>query len=112
MAQDEASIAGASVVTPMEVLSTHLMETVKSQLPALLTLGSLQRLMQELRGLNPRCPIVVTRGAAGATLYHSAGRVDLPAPPVQVADTVGAGDSLCAGLLGLAGLGLGSNGAH
>lgn len=57
------------------------------------------RAMQELRGLNPRCPIVVTRGAAGATLYHSAGRVDLPAPPVQVADTVGAGDSLCAGLL-------------
>ena len=50
--QDEASIAGASVVTPMEVLSTHLMETVKSQLPALLTLGSLQRLMQELRGLS------------------------------------------------------------
>ena len=55
--------------------------------------------LQELRGLNPRCPIVVTRGAAGASLYHSAGRVDLPTVPVEVADTVGAGDSLCAGLL-------------
>ena len=50
--QDEAAIAGASVVTPMEVLSTHLMETVKSQLPALLTLGSMQRLIQELRSLS------------------------------------------------------------
>ena len=57
------------------------------------------RALQELRGLNPRCPIVVTRGAAGASLYHSAGRVDLPTVPVTVADTVGAGDSLCAGLL-------------
>ena len=50
--QDDAAIAGASVVTPMEVLSTHLMETVKSQLPALLTLTSMQRLMQELRSLS------------------------------------------------------------
>ena len=48
---------------------------------------------------NARAPIVVTRGAAGATLYHSAGRVDLPAVPVHVVDTVGAGDALCAGLL-------------
>lgn len=39
-------------MTPMEVLSTHLMETVKSQLPALLTLTSMQRLMQELRSLS------------------------------------------------------------
>ncbi len=50
--QDEAAIAGASVVTPMEVLSTHLMETVKAQMPALLTLGSMQRLIQELRSLS------------------------------------------------------------
>ena len=50
--QDEAAIAGASVVTPMEVLSTHLMETVKAQMPALLTLSSMQRLMQELRSLS------------------------------------------------------------
>lgn len=55
--------------------------------------------LRHLRGLNARCPIVVTRGAAGATLYQPAGRADLPAVPVQVADTVGAGDALCAGLL-------------
>lgn len=55
--------------------------------------------LRHLRGLNARCPIVITRGAAGATLYHPAGRADLPAVPVTVADTVGAGDALCAGLL-------------
>lgn len=55
--------------------------------------------LRAVRGLNARCPLVITRGAAGATLYHPAGRADLPAVPVTVADTVGAGDALCAGLL-------------
>ncbi|MBB6017588.1 carbohydrate kinase [Deinococcus radiopugnans] len=55
--------------------------------------------MQTLRGWNPRAPIVITRGSAGASLYHAAGRADVPAFPVRVADTVGAGDALCAGLL-------------
>lgn len=55
--------------------------------------------LRRLRGLNPKAPIVITRGAQGASLYHSAGRADLPATPVQVVDTVGAGDALCAGLL-------------
>ncbi|MFC4427461.1 carbohydrate kinase family protein [Deinococcus navajonensis] len=55
--------------------------------------------LRALRGLNARAPIVITRGAAGATLYHAAGRADLAALKVDVADTVGAGDALCAGLL-------------
>lgn len=55
--------------------------------------------LRSLRGLNPRAPIVITRGALGASLYHSAGRADLPTVPIHVADTVGAGDALCAGLL-------------
>ncbi|WP_407539072.1 carbohydrate kinase [Deinococcus radiomollis] len=55
--------------------------------------------MRTLRGLNAVAPIVITRGGDGASLYHAAGRADLPAPKVQVADTVGAGDALCAGLL-------------
>ncbi|GGM04789.1 carbohydrate kinase family protein [Deinococcus aerophilus] len=55
--------------------------------------------LQQLRGMNPRAPIVITRGAQGASLYHAAGRADVKAVPVQVADTVGAGDALCAGLL-------------
>ncbi|MFC4453246.1 carbohydrate kinase [Deinococcus sonorensis] len=55
--------------------------------------------MRVLRGLNAQAPIVITRGADGATLYHAGGSASLPAPKVTVADTVGAGDALCAGLL-------------
>lgn len=55
--------------------------------------------LRTLRGMNARAPIVVTRGAQGATLYHTAGQANLPASPVKVVDTVGAGDALCAGML-------------
>ncbi|WP_425147443.1 carbohydrate kinase family protein [Deinococcus sp.] len=55
--------------------------------------------LRTLRGHNAQAPIVITRGGDGATLYHAAGSASLPAPKVQVADTVGAGDALCAGLL-------------
>ncbi|GAA5440117.1 carbohydrate kinase [Deinococcus caeni] len=55
--------------------------------------------LRRLRGLNAQAPIIITRGAQGATLYHAAGQANLPAAPVQVVDTVGAGDALCAGLL-------------
>ncbi len=43
--------------------------------------------------------VVVTRGGDGATGVCAAGRVDVPAPRIQVVDTVGAGDAFMAGLL-------------
>ncbi len=43
--------------------------------------------------------VVVTRGGEGVHALGPAGPVDLPALPVQVADTVGAGDSFMGGLL-------------
>ena len=43
--------------------------------------------------------VVVTRGGEGATGLCAAGRVDVAAPPVDVVDTVGAGDAFMAGLL-------------
>ncbi|WP_260980969.1 carbohydrate kinase [Curtobacterium pusillum] len=43
--------------------------------------------------------VVVTRGAGGATLFRGAERVHVPAMPVAVADTIGAGDAFCAGLV-------------
>jgi fructokinase len=50
-------------------------------------------------GLGPAI-IVVTRGARGATAFIKDGRkVDVSAPFVSVADTVGAGDSFMAGLI-------------
>lgn len=44
--------------------------------------------------------VVIKRGALGAALGDSAGVVlDLPAPPVRVIDTTGAGDAFAAGFL-------------
>lgn len=43
--------------------------------------------------------VVVTRGGKGVHALGPAGAVDLPARPVEVADTVGAGDSFMGGLL-------------
>ena len=50
--QEEAALLGATVVTPMEVLSTHLMEVVKSNLSALMNLSALQRQIEELKTLS------------------------------------------------------------
>lgn len=54
--------------------------------------------MERIRAENAHAPVVITRGAAGATLYQRE-RYDFPTYPVNVQDTVGAGDALCAGLL-------------
>lgn len=43
--------------------------------------------------------VVMTHGARGATAWHRSGRVWVPALPVKVVDTVGAGDSFQAALL-------------
>ncbi|WP_062076778.1 carbohydrate kinase family protein [Demequina globuliformis] len=43
--------------------------------------------------------VVVTRGGEGATALAPAGRIDVAALPVTVADTVGAGDSFMSGLI-------------
>jgi fructokinase len=43
--------------------------------------------------------VVMTQGASGAMAWHRSGRVAVPALPVPVVDTVGAGDSFQAALL-------------
>ena len=43
--------------------------------------------------------VVLTRGWAGATGVVAGRIVDVPAPPIQVVDTVGAGDAFMSGLL-------------
>lgn len=43
--------------------------------------------------------VVMTRGAHGAVAWTCAGQVEVPGVPVQVADTVGAGDTFQAALL-------------
>lgn len=44
--------------------------------------------------------VVITRGRNGAIAWHAkAGQIEVPAPKVEVADTIGAGDSFQAALL-------------
>ena len=43
--------------------------------------------------------VAVTRGAEGSTAFARSGRLDVPAEPSTVVDTVGAGDSYMSGLL-------------
>lgn len=43
--------------------------------------------------------VLVTRGAAGAEAHHPGGVLAVPARPVRVVDTVGAGDTFDAGVL-------------
>ncbi len=46
--QEEASLAGITLVTPAEILATHLLEVVKRNFSRLLTLKSLRRLLEEM----------------------------------------------------------------
>ena len=56
--------------------------------------------------------VLVTRGAEGAVAWRAQGRVQVDAPRVEVADTVGAGDTFNAGFLaGLDDLGVSSRDA-
>ena len=41
----------------------------------------------------------MTRGRDGATWFHAEGRVDAPSTDVEVADTIGAGDTFGAAML-------------
>jgi len=61
--------------------------------------GDTGTLVQEMLALGPKL-ICITRGAKGATGYSTRGdRVDVSAPRIKVADTVGAGDTFNAGIL-------------
>ena len=45
---DTAALAGATVVSPAEVLATHLLEVIKINLPRIVSLKALRRLLDEL----------------------------------------------------------------
>jgi len=50
--QEEAALAGATIVAPAEVLATHLLEVIKQNLGRLMTLKALRRLLDELTALS------------------------------------------------------------
>ncbi|MEP5080688.1 MAG: flagellar biosynthesis protein FlhA [Tateyamaria sp.] len=49
--QEAAALAGVTIVTPTEILATHLLEVVKENFSRLLTLKSLRRLLQEMTNI-------------------------------------------------------------
>ncbi len=51
-AQEEAAMSGLTIVTPTEILATHLLEIVKRNFPRLLTLRALRRLLDEMSNLS------------------------------------------------------------
>lgn len=50
--QEEAALAGITLVTPTEILATHLLETVKQNFSRLLTLKSLRRILTEITSVS------------------------------------------------------------
>jgi fructokinase len=57
-----------------------------------------EQAVERLLGLGPAA-VVVTRGLHGATWYAEGARVDVPAFEVEVADTIGAGDTFAAAMI-------------
>lgn len=50
--QEAAAMSGATIVTPPEILATHLLEIIKQNFPRLLTLKSLRKLLSEMTRLS------------------------------------------------------------
>ncbi len=50
--REQANLIGATVVTPPEILATHLLEVIKLNFPRLLTLKSMRRLLTEMTQLS------------------------------------------------------------
>lgn len=50
--QETAALAGVTLVTPTEILATHLLEVIKRNFSRLLTLKSLRRLLQEMTNIS------------------------------------------------------------
>ncbi|MEC7256333.1 MAG: FHIPEP family type III secretion protein, partial [Pseudomonadota bacterium] len=50
--QESAAVSGATIVTPPEILATHLLEVIKLNFARLLTLKSLRRLLAEMTRLS------------------------------------------------------------
>ncbi|WP_299601385.1 flagellar biosynthesis protein FlhA [uncultured Tateyamaria sp.] len=50
--QEVAAIAGVTLVTPTEILATHLLEVIKQNFSRLLTLKSIRRLLEEMKAVS------------------------------------------------------------
>lgn len=91
---------GADTVASVERVAAlaHLVKASDEDLEALYPELGVDGAAAHLLGLGPYA-VVVTRGGEGATWYAPSGRVDVVSRPVEVADTIGAGDTFGAALL-------------
>ena len=89
-----------AVIDPVLLAEVDLLVVNEHEALGLTGAGSIEAAAASLLGRVPA--VLVTLGAAGATLIRrGAVSVDVPAAPVEVVDTTGAGDTFC-GVLGAA----------
>ncbi len=91
---DEARAAFAEFMAAADVLMPTAEELLR-----LTGSGSIEDAVDKLLAERPKRTIVVTRGAAGCTVYDASGAVDLPGFAVTEIDPTGAGDCFDAGFL-------------
>jgi fructokinase len=91
---------GDDVVRAVEevVALADLVKASDEDLEALYPGASVEDSVGRLLGLGPTA-VVVTRGRDGATWFQASGRVDALSADVEVADTIGAGDTFGAAML-------------
>lgn len=80
----------------------HLADVIKvsdEDLRGLFRTRDAQSALAQLKALNPQAVVLLTLGAEGAELYAGEWRLRQACPPVEIADTVGAGDASIGGLL-------------
>jgi fructokinase len=92
--------AGSGVVHAVEEVAAlaDLVKASDEDLEALYPDDTVEQSVAHLFGLGPSA-VVVTRGRDGATWFTGDGRVDAPSADVEVADTIGAGDTFGAAML-------------
>jgi fructokinase len=59
---------------------------------------AVEEYVKKVRKLNPEAPLIVTQGAAGVVAFFPDYKLELPAIPVEVVSTIGAGDAFNAGI--------------
>ena len=91
---DEARIAFADFMTAADVLLP-----TAEELLALSGADRAELAAADLRNERPERLVVVTRGAAGCSVYSAEGQADVPGYPAEEIDPTGAGDCFDAGFL-------------
>ncbi len=82
---------------------TDLLKLNDEEVPILAQLlgieGDMEAICRQLLERYSLQAVILTRGAAGCSIYHSKGSIFHPSASIEVVDTVGAGDSFTAGFV-------------